>query len=344
MRPCVVVDAAIPYIQGVLEPVADVIYLPAKEITASSVRDADVLIIRTRTQCNATLLEDSTVQLIITATIGFDHIDLAYCEDRGIVWRNAPGCNANAVAQYITSSILYWKRQQMTPDCLTMGIIGVGNVGSAVARMATTLGIRVLLYDPPRAKREPEITFSSLHEISQQADIITFHTPLTFGGAYPTYHLADREFFDSLARQPLIINTARGGVIHEQALLRAIDKGWVSDVVIDCWEDEPTIERELLQRTLLSTPHIAGYSADGKLNATLTSIRTFCSYFDIDIKSLMLPHLPAKKKIKRKSSRFLNRLYESYPIHLESEILKANPEAFEQLRSQYQYRREVDIV
>ena len=266
----IIIDDKIPYIKEAAEKIADeVIYAPGKDFTRELIQDADALIIRTRTHCNRELLEGSKVKFIATATIGFDHIDTEYCKQAGIEWANAPGCNSASVAQYIQSSLLVWKSlQNKKLDELTIGIIGVGNVGSKVAKAAQDFGMRVLLNDLPREEKEGGTTFTPLERIAKECDIITFHVPLYKEGKYKTFHLADEKFFRSLQRKPVIINTSRGEVIETNALLEAIDNGTISDAVIDVWEHEPEINRELLDKVLIGTPHIAGYSADGKANAT----------------------------------------------------------------------------
>ena len=229
------------------------------------VKDADALIIRTRTRCNRELLEGSKVKFIATATIGFDHIDAEYCREADITWTNAPGCNSASVAQYLQSSlILLQTLKGINLPEVTIGIIGVGNVGSKVAKVAQELGMRVLLNDLPREDKEGKQGFSSLQTLAEECDILTFHVPLYKEGRYKTCHLADDAFFQSLKRKPVIINTSRGEIIETGALLNALDTGLVSDAIIDVWENEPAINLTLLDKVFLGTPHIAGYSADGK--------------------------------------------------------------------------------
>ena len=239
----IVVDSHIPHIQGIIEPRAEVRYLEPGDITREAVQDADTLIVRTRTRCNAGLLDGSRVRFIGSATIGTDHIDLDYCASHGITVRNAPGCNAPAVAQWVFCAINAWMHQRgiTSPDGLTLGIVGVGHIGSIVARWATQLGFTVLLNDPPREMAEEtdgsigEI-FSPLTELQQCCDIITFHTPITRDGQWPTWHLCDQAFLDGLARCRLILDAARGPITDNEALLR-----WHGDVALDCWENEPDI-------------------------------------------------------------------------------------------------------
>ena len=255
----IIVDNKIPYIHEAVEQIADeVVYLPGSGFTAGDVRDADALVIRTRTRCNRELLEGSKVKFIATATIGFDHIDVDYCDEAGIVWKNCPGCNAGSVEQYLHSVLLLLKRRKgvrLEESCL--GIVGVGHVGSRIQRMAEALGMRVLLNDPPRADRG-ETEFVDLSVLARECDIITFHTPLNRNGKYKTFHLADADFFAGLQRKPFIVNTSRGEVIETLALLDALKTGRIRDAVIDTWENEPDIHPDLLQKVFLGTPHIAG--------------------------------------------------------------------------------------
>ncbi|MDO4191244.1 MAG: 4-phosphoerythronate dehydrogenase [Bacteroidales bacterium] len=343
MKPLIVIDDAIPFIKGVFEPWANVHYLPAAAITNQEVKHATALVVRTRTHCNERLLFDSDVRFIATATIGFDHIDTQYCQQNQITWCNATGCNAGAVEQYVMSAIaLYAQCRQLSCQTLTIGVVGVGHVGKRIATMAQRLGMSVLLNDPPRAMQETSFSSVSLQTIAEEADIITFHTPLTRTDAFPTYHMADEVFFSRLKRQPLIINAARGGIIDENALLEAEAFGKVSDFVIDCWENEPYINRVLLQKALASTPHIAGYSADGKANATMHCVRRLAEFLKIAaLDSFTVDALKPIAPVKLNPITFTEQQLLLYPILLDSEILKRQPEMFEQLRVNYRLRREV---
>jgi len=341
-KPIIVADVNIPFLKGVLDTKADVRYLSAEEITYDKVRDADALIVRTRTRCNEALLENSSVRFIATATIGFDHIDTDYCRSKNIIWKNVPGCNADSVGQYIASALCFWaKREEKSLSNLTLGIVGCGHVGMSVERYAKCLGMNIVKNDPPKQKTDKENIYVSLETIAETADVITFHTPLIVDGEYPTFHLADSNFFNSLKRKPLIINSARGGVVDERALLKAIELGAVADCVIDCWENEPVVNRYLLEMSLLATPHIAGYSADGKANATQACVRAVSDFFSLGLNNFLVC-LPEKKRIKR-DEKLIETLLRNYPIENDSERLKASPETFEQQRGNYPVRRECVI-
>lgn len=336
----IIIDNKIPYIKEAVHTIADeIVYAPGKDFTPELVRDADALIIRTRTHCNRELLEGSRVKFIATATIGFDHIDTDYCQQAGIEWRNAPGCNSASVAQYVQSSLLIWKSlRNKELGGLTIGIVGVGNVGSRIAKVAQDFGMRVLLNDLPREEKEGSGSFTSLNKIAEECDIITFHVPLYKEGNYKTFHLADREFFQSLKRKPIIINTSRGEVIDTDALLEALNNQTISDAIIDVWEHEPDINRELLEKVMIGTPHIAGYSADGKANATRMSLDAICSFFQIKGKYEINAPAPASPIIYAKNHE--EALLQMYNPTNDSDRLKTQPELFETLRGDYPLRRE----
>jgi len=323
----VIVDNKIPYIRGQIEQLADeVVYLSGSAIKHEDVKNADVLIVRTRTRCDRNLLEGSKVRLIVTATIGYDHIDTEYCEAAGIKWTNCPGCNANSVCQYVHHAL---EATGFLRASLTVGIVGVGHVGSLVAKDLEQSGMHVLLCDPPREVANdfvPNHPFVSLQTIQAEANIITFHTPLMKTGPYASYHMADEVFFHQLPRRPLIINASRGGVVDNEALLRALHDGRVASAVIDTWEGEPDINLELLQQVAIGTPHIAGYSADGKANATRMSLEAVAQFAGVDfVPQITLPDAPKLSVETLKD---------------DSERLKRHPELFEQLRGDYPIRRE----
>lgn len=335
----VVVDDKIPYIREALSAMSvDAIYAPGNAISEKMVHDADALIVRTRTQCDAALLEGSSVQFIATATIGYDHIDTDYCASHGICWTNAPGCNATSVRQYVQSALLLLQRDHgIVLSDATLGVVGVGHVGTQIVHMAQSWGMRVLCCDPPRAERG-EQGFVSLETIAHEADIITLHMPLIRGGAHPTYHLADEAFFSSLHRKPYFINTSRGETTHTAALLQALERGSISQCIIDVWENEPHINIDLLGQCIIGTPHIAGYSADGKANATRMSLETLSQHFGLgEIPNIAAP-LPSNTVICADSHE--EALLSIYNPHTDSYALKSAPLTFEQLRGNYPLRRE----
>lgn len=329
----VIVENHVPYIQGLLEPFAQVTYLPADEITPQAVRLADALVVRTRTRCGAALLAGSRVSFIGTATIGTDHIDLDYCRSHGIEVANAPGCNAPAVAQWVHATLGQWLAAHpgLAPNQLTLGIVGVGHVGSIVARWARQLGYRVLLNDPPRAAREGAEDFVSLEQVLDQAHIITFHTPLTRAGQWPTWHLCDLDFLARARHCRLLVNAARGPITSTQALL-----GFAGDLALDCWEGEPHISPELLQRAFVATPHIAGYSADGKRRGTAMVVEAMNRHFGWQARP-QAAHAPSGGALRVT----LPGIMATYNPLLDTQALKQHPEQFEALRNHYPLRQEV---
>jgi len=345
----ILIDNKIPFIHGALDDIAELKYMDGSRIRSSDVKEMDALIIRTRTVCNEKLLAGSSVRFIATATIGFDHIDTVYCQRKGISWTNAPGCNSSSVEQYFVSAILELSaRRIISPEGLTLGIIGVGNVGSKVARVAEVLGMRVLLNDPPRARAESESSFVSLEMIRKESDMITFHVPLNMEGADKTYKIADDHFFNSLAKKVHLINTSRGSVIDESALLTAIKRGKIRSCILDVWENEPFIKHELLQAVDIATPHIAGYSTDGKANGTTMSVQAVSRFFKLgrdNWKPANLPP-PGLNPIKLDcmglgEMDILRNVYKhTYSIVKDDAMLRADVPEFESLRGNYRIRRE----
>ncbi len=352
MKPRFVVDKNIPYIRGIFDEVADVTYLCASDIIPEKIADINALIVRTRTKCNASLLSNSKIEAIATATIGTDHIDTEYCDNNNIKWQNAPGCNATSVSQYFASAIAEWSKYiDETIEGKTVGIVGYGHIGRKIEKVAKSMGLKILYNDPPLAQQTnctvknsygADIEFVDIETIAQECDIITFHTPLTYKGEHQTYHLADSSFFEKIGdKKPLIINAARGGIIDETELIKHIDNGRVSACIIDCWENEPCINTELMDRALIATPHIAGYSADGKNNATHQVVKFISEYFGIEPNEVKTLN---KKVINYKSiDELMNVFLNTYNIKNDSEKLKENHTKFEELRSSYPERREYII-
>ena len=341
----IVVDDKIPYIQPALHQLAEEVVAKAgSAITSDDVREADILIVRTRTRCNRALLSGSRVRLIVTATIGYDHLDIDYLRSAGIEWTNCPGCNATSVAQYVLNSLLILREQKgLDFSQATLGIIGVGHVGTAVLEAARQWGIgRILLNDPPReaaGDAAPEgFCWSSLHRLQAEADILTLHTPLTIVPPHPTHHLVDNAFLNTLQRRPVLINAARGGIVDERALLAAMDAGTVKTAIIDTWEGEPDVNRHLLERAFIATPHIAGYSADGKANATRMALSAICRFLGREMTFDIQP--PALEHQFSATDDETTRALKLYNPLEDSQRLKAHPEQFESLRGHYPLRRE----
>ncbi len=340
----IVVDGHIPYLRGVLDAYVNVEYIPAENIDNRAIKDADILIIRTPTKCTPALLSGSRCKFIMTASIGIDHIDTDYCLQHGIMWCNSPGCNAYSVAQYVLASLLiYCDKKNLTPTELTVGVVGVGNVGKAVCDYLSKVGFKLLLNDPPRAEREGSEGFVSLQEIAEQCDVITMHTPLIKEGEHPTKHLADSNFFNSLARKPLFINSARGGVVDDKALYQAKQDGKISDFVVDTWENEPNgIYVPLIDEAFIATSHIAGYSDDGKFNGSRTSVEEVAKFLGVDIEFTPNRATPKNEIIDLSNSKnvILDAVLATYNPLEDFERLKQNPANFEKLRVEYPFRRE----
>jgi erythronate-4-phosphate dehydrogenase len=347
----IIIDDKIPYIKEAFEPFAEVQYLPGNKTTAEVVKDADAIITRTRTKCNQETLESSSVKFIATATIGFDHIDTEYCKQAGIDWTNAPGCNAESVNQYITSALFSHSMQKRVDlKDKTIGIIGVGQVGSRVAKTCEILGMKVLLNDPPRERVEGSENFVSIETIQEEADIITFHVPLNMTGQDATFHMANNIFLQSLSKKPLIINSCRGEVFDSEAVYNAKIAGDISGLIIDCWENEPELNLELLNQSDYGTPHIAGYSKDGKANGTKMSVQAVSKFFNLGIddwepSNIELPEnaiIEIDGNQRREYSVLAEAVLSTYDIEVDDDKLKDSPHLFEQLRGDYPVRREFD--
>ena len=345
----IIIDDKIPYIRGAFEDVAEVIYLPGAKTTPEVAKDADAIVTRTRTICNKKLLAGSTVKFIATATIGFDHIDTEYCAENGIQWTNAPGCNSKSVEQYIASTLMALaERKHISLTDVTMGVVGVGNVGSKIARLGNLLGIKVLLNDPPRERVEGSAAFVSLKQIIEQSDIISLHVPLNMKGEDATFHLADEVFFSTLKRKPILINSCRGEVVKTDAVKSAIKTGRIAAFVCDCWENEPNIDLELLAMTELATPHIAGYSKDGKALGTQMSVQAISKFFHLGCDNWQPTgvELP-KNPVIDINGAGLNEheiiamaILATYDIRQDDAVFRNNTTLFEQLRGDYPTRRE----
>lgn len=327
----IIVENKIPFITPLLDGLAEeTTVLPPEEINAGSVADADALFVRTRTRCDAALLEGSRVKFVATATIGTDHIDLDYCRRRGIAVSNAPGCNAPAVAQWVFAAILALRHGDVSG--LTLGVIGAGHVGSIVVSWGRSLGMNVMVCDPPRQLREGNAGFTTLDEIARHADIITFHTPLD----NTTRHLADSSFFNALERRPLILNAARGPVTDTEALIAALSTGKVSGAAIDCWEGEPDIDRRLLDLTGIATQHIAGYSLQGKLRAAMMVSDALRRHLGLQPRNDTANLGPTPQSVT------IADITASYDILADDRILRRSPGDFETLRDSYPLRNEIN--
>ncbi len=293
-------------------------------------KDASALLIRTRTHCNKELLEGSKVKHIATATIGFDHIDIQYCQEHGIEVSTAAGCNARAVLQWVGAVLASLSRSEgWKPQQKTLGVVGVGNVGSAVSHYARLWGFNVICCDPPRAEKEGG-NFVSFDEVTKKADIITLHTPLN----PTTYHLICDQSLQKIAPHCTILNSSRGEVVDTKALLKSGNK-----FVLDVWEDEPEIDIKALEEAFIATPHIAGYSMQGKANASMMAVKSIA-------KALGLPLTSWRSEVSEVTpidiswEELCQTIDAKFDISAQSQYLKAHREKFEELRNNYDYREE----
>ncbi len=277
----IVADQNIPFVKECFQSLGEVSLHNGRQITPEVVKDADVLLVRSITPVNEALLAGSRVKFAATATIGMDHIDREYLQRAGIGFASAPGSNANSVAEYVVAALLaLGKKYRFTLEGRSIGIIGVGNVGSKVDAKCRAMGMRTVLNDPPLARQSGDSKYRPLDE-ALACDFVTLHTPLTKRGEDPTYHLVDEKFFAAMKQGAVFFNTSRGGVMDTAALKAVMAAGKPGGVVLDVWENEPNVDGDLLLKVDLSTPHIAGYSFDGKVNGLLMIYRAACQHFGV---------------------------------------------------------------
>ena len=346
----VICDSHIPFLKGTLEPYCEVVYASGHDIDRKMVKDADALIVRTRTRCDANLLEVSKVRFIATATIGYDHIDTAWCESHGIRWTNAPGCNSWSVQQYIGSLLINLSRQfGFKFKEKTIGVVGVGNVGSKVARLAALLGFRVLLCDPPRARKEKSDQFVTLDEIIDRSDIITLHVPLSRNGEDATFHMFDKSRLKAMNGNQILINSSRGEVVDGAALKNALKEKRILTAALDVWENEPQIDNELLSLLFTGTPHIAGYSVDGKATGTTMCVQALGKFFDLPCRDWEVSEVPQSVQPsefsidatgKNPQEVLADAILYTYDVRNDDAALRADVSSFEKQRSNYPVRRE----
>ena len=345
----IVADDKIPFLKGILEPFAILSYLPGKKIVNEILKDADALLIRTRTKCTESLLKGSGVRFIGTATIGFDHIDIQFCRKHKIKWTNAPGCNSSSVQQYMAAALLRTASEfGFSLKDKTIGIVGVGNVGTRVEKFARIMGMNVLLNDPPRERKEGSRSFVKLNTLLRESDIVTLHVPLNIVGDDNTYHFFNEKTFKRMKKGAWLFNTSRGEVVETSALKSVLLSGRLGGAVIDVWENEPDLDLELMGNIFIATPHIAGYSTDGKANGTSMIVNALCRYFNLPLKN-WFPEIippPASPVInlsgEGKSDEDIIReaVNISYDIEKDNSNLRSSPYDFENQRGDYPLRRE----
>lgn len=337
----IVADTNIPFLKGVLEPYAEVVYMDGRSINREAMMDADAIVIRTRTRCSEETLSGTKVKMIASATIGTDHIDLQWCRENGIEVKNAEGCNAGAVANYIFSAMYaVTSRRAIKMEDAVLGIVGVGNVGRKVEHMARTLGLKVLLNDPPRAALEGEEGFVNIDTLLSEATIISIHVPLDG----TTQGMCNDAFFEKMRPGTIFINASRGEVVDEAALLRARPK--LGALVLDTWCNEPDVSQILIDACDIATPHIAGYSYQGKQNGTAMAVQAIARHFGIKELEFFSPAMedalmPKVINVKGKTQGEIAAAVQyNYPIFTDDFLFRVNPSNFEKLRSEYNYRRE----
>ncbi|HEX9614513.1 MAG TPA: 4-phosphoerythronate dehydrogenase [Bacteroidota bacterium] len=353
--PTIVVNKNTPFVFETFSPLGNVRMLETNEVNRDAVQDADILIVRSETRVDGGLLEGSSVRFVGTPTIGTDHIDLEYLKSRGVAFASAPGSNANSVAEYIAAALLVWAdRNHESLATKTIGIVGVGNVGSKVDRVARILGMSTILNDPPRARESGDPVFRGLEE-TLQADIVSIHVPLTRSGEGATWHLFDASRIRMMKKGSVLMNTSRGPVVDTGSLARALSAGQVSAAILDVWENEPAISVELLDRVFLGSPHIAGYSLDGKLNALRTIHDEVCRFLNTPPENLVdgigmgkEPRIMVSDHVTEELVIVRETVRQAYDIELDDYMLRKitelpdseRPAYFARLRSTYRIRRE----
>ena len=355
-----VIDEEIPFAREAFAHLGSVTLLPGRAMTREALRDASALIVRSVTNVDATLLADTGVQFVGTATTGVEHVDREYLAARNIGFAAALGCNANAVAEYVLTALLVTAHaKNLVLDGKTLGIIGAGRIGSLVAAKAPALGLRTLLHDPPLARATGEQRYRPLPEVLR-ADFITLHVPLTLDEPDATFHLIGAEELAQMDPSSILINTARGEVVDNATLLEALTGRTIAGAVLDVWEREPAIDWELLNHVTLGTPHIAGYSSDGKIKATAMLYHACCRFWGIEPVWAPPPDPPTtlapstvprvafdatEKDFQTLVHEIVTTLYDLPADHARMRDILAVPEplrpqAFDQLRRDYPHRRE----
>lgn len=341
----VIIENSVPYLKGIAERYVSPIYLDNDDIIPENINEAEAMIVRSITKCNASLLRGTPIKYIVTATAGTDHIDSTYCTENAIAWDSTPGCNAIAVAQYVFSTLsLLSIKHGFSLLGRTIGIIGVGHVGREVERISKALGIRTLLYDPPREAQEGSDLFVPLSRIQEEADIITLHVPLTD----TTKYMVNDEFLVQCKRSPILINACRGLVCSSTALIRAKQKGLISHLIIDCWEGEPNINQDLLNNVDIASPHIAGFSADGKHRGARMALKALCEHFDIpynnsllEPRELLSPQQPIDLSLFPLEEAIQNAFLATFDPRSIDMAMRGRVFNFESLRKHYHYPREM---
>lgn len=351
----IVADTNIPFVKECFSSIGDVTVIPGRDMLPEIVADADALLVRSVTKVNEQLLSGGKVKFVATATIGFEHIDTDYLTANNIGFASAPGSNANSVAEYIIAAILeIAHKHNIELQGKTIGIVGVGNVGGRVEAKCRAIGMIPVLNDPPLQRQTGDEKYRPIDEI-YGCDFITLHTPLNYEGRDKTYHLADTGFFNSLKNGAVFVNSSRGAVVDTTALKQAVKNNNIQSAVLDVWENEPDIDIELLQMVDIGSPHIAGYSYDGKMAGMIMIYESLCKHFSIEpvkktedfLPEPLLPRitietLGSEQEILRKA------VQQVYNIKADDENLRGilklchddRLKTFDRLRKEYPIRRE----
>ncbi|MGC8864759.1 MAG: 4-phosphoerythronate dehydrogenase [Bacteroidales bacterium] len=340
--PVILADRHIPYLDVLAQSELQVIPLRPEEITRTKLLEtrAEGLLIRTRTKVNSNLLDGTAVHFIGTATIGMDHIDTLWCKSRGIEVVSAPGCNAGGVMQYIAAALAqYFTTSPKNPDGLTLGIVGYGNTGRLSAKVGNALGMRILINDPPLADAGYLKNDTPLKQLLSESDVVTLHVPYTSRGAHPTRYLLNEGNIKYLKPTNLLINTSRGGVVDEMSLLKFKSEHPAFHYILDVWENEPDLNKEVLYEAFLATPHIAGYSLDGKRNASQVIFNAVLKHFGFG-EDIVLPDIIPRTQPEINARHLMEAILEVYPITADDRRLRREPGSFEKLRSNYPFRHE----
>ncbi|MCZ6798803.1 MAG: 4-phosphoerythronate dehydrogenase [Gammaproteobacteria bacterium] len=311
----IVADQNIPQVYEAFSDLGEVELLPGRSIERKHLLDCQCLLVRTVTQIDCRLLDDTAVEFVGTATVGTDHVDLNYLEQNQISFSNAAGCNAEGVSEYVINGLFALSEHKgFDPFELKAGIIGCGNIGSRLLQKLQALGIDTLINDPPLEEiGTPGYHFVDLDTILSESNFITLHVPLTNDGDHPTWHLFDQQCLQRLNRNCILVNTARGPVVNNVALLDLLERRSDLTVFLDTWENEPDISRALLQQVDLATPHVAGYSVEGRLRATQMILDATCRHFSVKSKWRLSQKLPKTIDLRIEASdnqlRFWQRLF-----------------------------------
>ncbi|WBW62694.1 4-phosphoerythronate dehydrogenase PdxB [Klebsiella electrica] len=346
----ILVDENMPYARELFSRLGEVEAVPGRPVPVDALTGADALMVRSVTKVNEALLAGKAIQFVGTATAGTDHVDRAWLQQAGIGFSAAPGCNAIAVVEYVFSALLMLaERDGFALTDRTVGIVGVGNVGGRLQKRLEALGIKTLLCDPPRAEQGDEGDFRTLDELVEEADVLTFHTPLYKEGRYKTLHLADEALIRRLKPGSVLINACRGPVVDNGALLVCLQSGQALSVVLDVWEPEPDLNLALLDRVDIGTPHIAGYTLEGKARGTTQVFEAYSAFIGHPQQVALDTLLPAPEFGRITLHGALDQSTLKRLVHLVYDVRRDDaplrkvagvPGEFDKLRKNYQERRE----